>query len=893
MSRDRLIDVSERWFRLLLRLYPADFRDEMGDAMVETYRDRARESLNHGGVVRLAGVLIHALAGSLRNGLGERVRPAAAWRRSGDWGRDMELATRRLMRAPALVAAMVGTLTVGLGLFAVVYTVVDKILIEPMPYQEPDGLYFVWRDYGKIFDLKRGWLGGTDVAELQKAGGIIEGAVGLQRVLKTFSAPGMDPTEIAVMVTSPNLFELLGVSPKLGRGFARSEVGPGRPPVIVLTHELWNRLGAAPGMLGTPVRLNGQQYTVIGVMPPGFGFVCDASLGPAQRADAYTTFDLELAQTKPGNGSYAGLIRARRGTPPQTVTAAVDAVGRAVDARDFNSRGVKLYPVGLKPDLISSVRPALVVLGFAGVFLVLVLMVNLSSVLLARTAQREQEFAVSRALGADTVAVVRATVFEGGVLGLIGGMGGALAAIWGTRMLVALAPLDLPRREAVGVDWHIGSVVAGLGVLLGLLAAAVPATWVARVSLSSLLAASAVRGGGGHGRMRRGLVVAQVALSLVLLNAGGVVVRSFERLLRADPGFRPEGVLTVHVPMPASMFPKSSEALSLQERVQDALAAIPGVTGASAATSLPFTDSSSQEEIAVPGAPGNTGDADRDTLLVDLIGTRAGYAGVMGMRLLAGRAFDPVRQNDVREALIDQHLARKFFPAGNPLGAKIPYLKHTLTIVGVVEQTRLYDVHQDGRPQLFIRVEDWAAETDGFLGLSFVLGARQDPHTMIPEVRTAIRRIDPRLATADVRTMDEIVDNGLRQQRISAVLIAGFAIGALLLVAMGLFGIVSGSVARRRHELALRLALGADHPRVLRLVMGEGARLVGMGVLIGLPGIYLAGGVLRGVLVGVSPSDPLTLLAVALGLAFVSMVACYVPACRVLRIEPAQSLRQE
>jgi putative ABC transport system permease protein len=695
------------------------------------------------------------------------------------------------------------------------------------------------------------------------------------------------------MVTSPNLFELLGVGPKLGRGFARSEVGPGRPPVIVLTHELWNRLGADPAILGTPVRLDGQPYTVIGVMPPGFGFVRNASLGPAERADAYTTFSFNLAQTSPGNGSYAGLIRARRGTPRQTVTAAVDAVGRVVDARDFNSRGLKLYPVGLKPDLISTVRPALVVLGFTGVFLLLVLMVNLSSVLLARTAQREHEFAVSRALGADTVAVVRATVFEGGVLGLFGGLGGTLAAIWGTRMLVALAPLDLPRREAVTVDWRIDAMVIGVGVLLGLFASAVPATWMARVSLSSLLAASAVRGGGGHGRMRRGLVVAQVALSLVLLNAGGVVVRSFERLLRADPGFRPEGVLTVRVPVPARMFPKPAEALSLQERVQDALAAIPAVTGASAATPLPLTGGTWQTNIAIPGAPGNTGDADRDTPLVDVIGTRAGYVEVMGMRLLAGRAFDPVRQNDVREALIDRQLARKFFPAGNPLGAKIPFLKHSLTIVGVVEQTRLYDVHQDSRPQLFIRVEDWAAEAGDFLSLSFVLRAQREPQTLIPGVRAAIRRIDPRLATADLRTMDEIVDNGLRQQRISAVLIAGFAIGALLLVAMGLFGIVAGSVARRRHELALRLALGADHPRVLRLVMGEGARLVGMGVLIGLPGIYLAGDVLRGVLIGVSPSDPLALLAVALGLVFVSMVACYMPARRVLRIEPAQSLRQE
>jgi putative ABC transport system permease protein len=264
----------------------------------------------------------------------------------------------------------------------------------------------------------------------------------------------------------------------------------------------------------------------------------------------------------------------------------------------------------------------------------------------------------------------------------------------------------------------------------------------------------------------------------------------------------------------------------------------------------------------------------------------------MGMRVRAGPAFDHGRHDNLREALIDQHLAKQFFPTDNPLGAKIPFLNHSLTIVGVVKQARLYDVHQDSRPQLFIRAEDWAAEDNGFLSLSWVLRAQREPHTLIPEVRAAIRRVDSRLAPADLRTMDEIVDDALRQQRISAVLIASFALGALLLVAMGLFGVISGSVTRRRHELAVRLALGAEHPRVLRLVLGEGVRLVGVGVLIGVPGIYVAGGVLRGVLVGVSPSDPLTFLAVGLGLAVIAIVACYLPARRVLRIEPAQSLRQ-
>jgi putative ABC transport system permease protein len=890
MMRDRLLRLSERWFRLLQRLYPADFRDEMGKALVEAYRDRSREALERGGLVRLSLVWLRALVDSIRNGLGERLRPAAAWRRGGNWGRDAELVTRRLLRAPAFVVAIVGTLAIGLGLFAVVYTVVFKILIAPMPYKDPDDLYFVWRDYRAYFDLDRGWLGGTDVAELQKAGGVIEGAVGLLRQLTTFSArDDADPTEIAVMVTSPNLFDVLGVAPAIGRGFAADEVGPKRAQVMVLTHELWRRLGADHAIVGSSVRLNGQPITVIGVMPPSFSFVRNASLGPPQRADAYVTFNFNLAETNPNAGSYAGLVRARRGTPPQTVAAAVGAVGRAVDARDFMGRGLKLYPVGLKSDLVSPIRPSLVVLGFAGAVLVLVVMVNLASVLVARAAQREHEFAVSRALGADSAAIFRATLLEGSLLGLSGGIAAALGAIWGTRALVALAPLDLPRREAIAVDWGIGAVVAGLGALLGLAAAIAPAVWAARSSLSSLLATSAVRGGGGHGHLRRSMVVAQVTLSLVLLSTGGLVLRSFERLLRADPGFRPDGLLTLRVPMPAQFIAEAADVVALQDRLEQALAALPGVTAVSGTSALPLSAGASQSTIRIPGAPGNTGDADRDAPLVDILRTRAGYVEVMGMRLISGRTFERARREGVRDAIIDEALAKQFFPGASPLGVTIPFGNdRVVTIVGVVRQARLYDVHADGRPQIYVRAEDWGQRM-----LTYVVSTRRDPRSLGPEVQAAVRRTDPRLAIADVRPMADVVGDALRRPRISAVLISGFAIGALLLAAMGLFGVISGSVTRRRHELALRLAIGADHGRLVRLVLGEGAMLVAVGALVAVPCIYTAGHLLRGALVGVSPWDPLTLVTVAVGLGVVTMIACYIPARRILGIDPANSLRQE
>ncbi|HVS63160.1 MAG TPA: ADOP family duplicated permease [Thermoanaerobaculia bacterium] len=899
--------ASERWFRLLLRLYPVDFRDEMGEGFVETYLDRARAARERRGALGLLGVWGRALWDSLRNGPGERARPAVRWRRSGNWGRDMEMAARRLLRAPLFVLLVTGTLTVGLGAFAMVYAVVHHVLIAPLPYERPQDLYFVWRDYRAIFDLSRGWLGGTDIAELDRTGDararVIEAAAGMRLVTATLTSPRQEaPQEIRQMIVSPGLFELLGVRAATGRTFGSEEVGEGRPAVAVLTHGLAKRLGGEATavenqvlenqvpenqVLGTEIRLDGTPYTVIGVMGRDFGFVRHASLGPADGADVYTTFPFDLAETNPGTGAYSGLIRVRPGTSPERVVSLVDAVGRRIDERDFRGRGVRLYPVGLEEDLVAGVRPALVVLGLAGVFLVLVLAVNLATLLLARAAQREQEFAVARALGANGFALMRATLLEGGLLGLLGGAGGALAAVWGTRALVGLAPLDLPRRDAIAVDLPVAGVVVALGGVLGLLAAAAPALWSSRTRLSGLLRNAAVRGGGGPGRMRRGMVVVQVALSLVLLSTGGLVVRSFERLLRADPGFDPAHVLSLRVPVTEYRYPDVAAAAALHARIIDEVQRLPGVLAVSGASALPLSAGADQSTVSFPGAPGNTGEEERDHPLADYIGVRPGYFEVLGIALLEGRTFAEAAETP-SETVIDEMLAAQFFPAGGAVGRELLLGDDPFTVIGVVAHARLYDVHADGRPQIFVRSDE-----AGYATLSFVVRSEQPPERIAASVQAAIRTIDPKLAIADVRSMDAVVAESLRQPRLSAVLIAGFALGALLLAAMGLFGIVSGAVTSRRHELAVRLALGADPGRVLRLVLREGVALVAVGLLIGVPGVLAAGRAARAILVDVSPTDPLTLGAVGLTLVLIATLACYIPARRAVRIDPPRSLRQE
>jgi putative ABC transport system permease protein len=366
-------------------------------------------------------------------------------------------------------------------------------------------------------------------------------------------------------------------------------------------------------------------------------------------------------------------------------------------------------------------------------------------------------------------------------------------------------------------------------------------------------------------------------------------MRSFERLLRADPGFQSDGVFTVRVRTPFEFFPQTSDLNAFRDRLQRALAEIPGVTGAGAASALPLTATAGQGTITIPGAPGNTGDPERDKALTDIVAVRANYVEVMCMRLIAGRTFTEFRQNGVTEAMIDTAIARRFFPESNAVGAgiKLEGDDRPYTIIGVFNQARLYDVHADGRPQILIRAEL------GIGPLFYVMRTTREPHSLLPEVQAVVHRIDPRLSVGDPRSMDDIVQASLSPQAIGGTLISAFAVGALLLSAMGLFGVVSGSVMRRRHELAVRLALGADQGHVLRLVLKEGALLVMAGLLIGAPGIFIANRLIRGLLVGVSPSDPLSLLAAALGLLLVTMAVCYVPARRALRIEPAQLLRQE
>ncbi len=347
-------------------------------------------------------------------------------------------------------------------------------------------------------------------------------------------------------------------------------------------------------------------------------------------------------------------------------------------------------------------------------------------------------------------------------------------------------------------------------------------------------------------------------------------------------------MLTFKVPLSGAGYDSASTVLATFARIQHELSTVPGVEAVGATSGLPLSAGADQSGAAFPGAPGNTGDPDLDQPMVDVLRTRGDYFKAMGIRFVAGRGLGAPGAGGGREVIIDRILAERFFPGRSPIGAKISMLNDSARVVGVVDHARQYDVYQDGRPQVYWRDEEYPEGS-----LYFAMRTDRDVASLTPYVRAAIARVDPGLALSDFRTMDERVGDALRQQRIGAVLIGGFSLGALLLAAIGLFGVVAGSVSRRRHELAVRLALGAEHGRVRGLVLREGAVLILLGVLAGIPGVYLVGRAIRGVLVGVSPSDPQTLAGATCSLALVALAACYLPARRVTSIEPARALRQE
>jgi predicted permease len=804
---------------------------------------------------------------------------------------ELRHALRRLKRNPAFTVLTVATLGLGIGSFSSVYSVVDSVLLEPMPYEHPHRLAWVWRDYSDWFDITRGWLGGPDVAWMQEERETFEAVAAVRSGRMNLTARvGVEPREVRTTATSAVFFDLLGVSPARGRGFLPGEDHPDATPVAVLTHGLWmDAFGGAPGLVGGEIYLDGEVFTVIGILPRKFAFLMPTSLGDPVPAEVFVPLRMNLTAQDRGNGFLAGLVRTREGVSLARVEGSLASVAHRVD-EGWSGGELRLRADPMKENLVAGVRPALVAILAGAALLLLILAGNLAVLLLARTSGRSQELAVRTALGGGRGAIAGSVLVEVGLLAMGGGLLGLLLGVWGTDLLAAVAAHRLPRAAEISLDGSVVAMALGLSVALGALVSMAPLVRALGGHPGRTLREGSERTGESlrRARGRSLLVVVQVALSVVLLVEAGLLARSMAGLLASDPGFDPEETLTLRIALDPGAYGEDAAVLDLVSSLERRLGSLPEVEAVGFTDGLPLRAAPSQSDVHFPGAPGNRGDHNADNPLVDRLRASPGYFAAAGFRMLQGRAFRSFQVAEGSlEVVIDDVLAGRFFPDGSAVGAPVLVSPtDTALVAGVVDQARAYDVHRDDRGQVYLPLGYGPPRA-----LSVALRTTGSPEALVAPSRAVVRELDPALPVSEVETLEEIVQESLSRERINLQLLGSFALASLLLASLGVYGVVANAVVRRRREMGLRMAMGATASEVVRAMLRQGGRLVLGGVLLGLAAAALLSRFLTSLLYGVASLDLLTYAGVALGLSVVAGVAAWIPARRVTRIRPWEALR--
>jgi predicted permease len=795
---------------------------------------------------------------------------------------DLRYALRTLRANPGFTAVAVLTLALGLGATTAIYTVVDRVLLRSLPYPAADRLVRVWHHNPRSV-VPRENVAYETFQELDPAIQAIDAAAGVSpRWDFTVSAP--EPERATGYWTSAGFFPLMGATARLGRVFGPAEDAPGAAPVIVLSHEYWQRrYGSDSGVVGRAITLDGSPATVIGVLAPGFRF--------GQPVDLWAP----LAQNPlvPRGRQVRWVDVVARLSPGATVEQASAQVAGFMDrlARTYPAQagGLGGEVAGLYQATVGDVRPALwTLLGGVG-FVLLIACANIGNLLLTRATARQTEIAVRSALGAGATRLVRQFLTESLVLATVGGALGVALAAWLLDLFRSLGPADLPRLDEVGLDGRVLAVSAlvtlGAGMLFGL----APAVGATRSNLQGRLKAGGRSLAGGGGRLRDTLVVAEVALALVLLAGAGLLIRSFARLMDVDPGFRPDRVLTLQITLPGTYDPAAR--LPLYERLYAELGAIPGVVAAGITTRLPLTSQlSTRLDIRDRPMP------DGQHLGVEFRRAGGRYFEAMGIPIVRGRTFDERDTPGATGAMIlSRSLAERIWPGEDPVGKQVRFWFAGITpdvpwleVVGVAADVKHFGLDADA-PDLV-----YAATAQGPPASPYVaVRTTGAPSATAAAVRERIRAIDPNIVQFDVQTMASRVGESVAGRRFNMLLLGLFGGLAVTLAAGGIYGVIGYTVRRRRPELGIRMALGADQGEVLRLVLGGGMRLAGAGLGLGLIATLGLTRLMRRLLFEVSPTDPLALGLVSVTLAAVALLATWVPARRAARVDPLEALRHD
>lgn len=812
---------------------------------------------------------------------------------------DLRYAVRYLLRAPAFSIVAIATLALAIGANTAIFTVVDAVLLRPLPYAHADRLVMVWEsnppttERGVSAFEARNVVSPANFLVWRDENTVFDGMAAFFEQPANISGAG-EPERIAVQYVTPNLFSLAGIYPRLGRPFTTEEGEPGRDRVAILSYGLWQRqFGGLAGAIGSTIRLSGIPFTVVGVMPRGFQLFIKHESIVTDPPQLWLPLAFSAADHQPRGRYMMAMARLKAGVALETAQTQMNRIsaGLAKKFPDFDTGwGVDLVP--MRQELTGDVRPALLLLFAAVGFVLLIACANVANLLLARAAARDREIAVRTALGAGRSRLLRQLLTESVLIGLAGGAFGVLLAYWGAAALVALSPKGLLDLTGIHINGQVLAFTAGISILTGIVFGLAPALGTAKVDVQEALKEGGRGTTGGRSRHRASnlFVVAEVALALVLVAGAGLLIRSLGSLENVNPGFNPNHLLTAELLLPESKHGKPADIIAFYNGFLARIRQIPRVRDASGDVFLPFTGIGAATDFTIVGRPapprGQSWTTEVHTTLGD-------YFRTMQIPLLRGRTFSQAEETEERHVvLINQALARLYFPDQNPLGRQIIIdMKDEnvpSTIIGVVGDVHDHGLEQAPQPAVY-----WPIPELPYSIMTFAIRADGAPLGLAPALRAQLAALDPELPLADVRTMDDWLGDSLGRARFGAALLGLFAAIALLLAAVGIYSVMAYAVAERTHEIGIRVALGADRSDVLRMVLRRGALLAFVGVGVGLAGALALTRFLQSLLYQVKPADPLTFAAGAALLVAVALAACCIPAWRAMRVDPMVALRQE
>jgi putative ABC transport system permease protein len=805
-----------------------------------------------------------------------------------DLSQDLRYGLHMLLKNPGFTIVAVVALALGIGANTAIFSVVNTVLLRPLPYKDPDRLVMVWEDNAKQ-GFPRDTPAAANYVDWRDQNHAFENMAAIVEVSFNLTGAG-DPARIDGRRVSANLFSILGVEPRLGRAFRLEEDQPGANHVVIISHALWQqRFGADPAIIGKAINLNGESFAIVGVMPKNFQF-------PTRVDQAWIpiAFDAKEAAAR-GNHYLEVIARLKRGiTLRQAQTEMSTIAARLEQQYPGTNAGIGAVVVPLREQIVGEIKPALLILLGAVAFVLLIACANVANLLLARAAVRQKEIALRLALGASRSRLMRQFLTESVLLSAFGGAVGLLLSFQGLAVLARFTPQDIPHGQEIAIDGKVLIFTMVVSLLTGLIFGLAPATQTANFNVNDTLKEGGRdSGAGSRGNRVRGLLVTcEVAVSFVLLIGAGLLINSFIRLRSVDPGFRPENILTMKIVLPETRYPDRAGRSTFYTELLRRVEALPGVKSSAIATSLPLTDTGNSIGLSIEGRvdPG----PDRVPIAITRI-VSPSYFETMGIPLLQGRVFtEHDRAESKGVVIITETTARRLWPGEDPIGKRIAGwstepARKWLEIVGVVKDVRQFRLALDPKLQIYLPYD----QASFFAPRSLIVRTEVEPLSLGGTVRKTVWEIDKDQPVSDISSMEEIVSESVARQRFSMLLLGVFAGLALLLAMVGIYGVMSYSVAQRSREIGIRMALGAQRSDVLKMTVVQGLRCVGAGVVIGLAAAFVLTRVMSSLLFGVSPTDPVTFVTISLVFMLVAVIASYVPAFHAAKIDPMFALRHE